>query len=90
MIYLALADICLRLAIFAVQIHQHLGLYDSGAWVHVEAPVDLRISLVFLRTYYLVDVITIGNDSFSEVSCVRGQYAEGRSLTKIGILALEN
>ena len=88
--YLALADIRLRLTIFAVQIHQHLCLNDSGTRVHVEALVDLRIPLVFLRTYYQLDVITIGNDSFSEVGCVRGQYPEGRSLTQVGILALEN
>jgi hypothetical protein len=87
---LALADIRPWLAISVVQIHKHLCLNDSWAWVHVEAPIDLHIPLVFLRTYYLFNLVTVGNDSFIDVSCVRGQYPEGRTLTKVGVLALED
>jgi len=86
---MALADIRLRLALSVVQIHKHLCLYDSWAWVHVEAPVDFRIPLEFLGTYYLFNLVSIGNDSLIDVSCVRWQYPEGWSLTKVGVLALE-
>jgi hypothetical protein len=86
---LTLADIRLRLALSVVQIHKHLCLYDSWAWVHVEAPVDFRIPLEFLGTYYLFNLVSIGNDSLIDVSCVRWQYPEGWSLTKVGVLALE-